>query len=226
MSYEYHWVVVYDEDWGAFMVDVETTELNFGEVHGAAYNKTSGRWEDVKDDLGVETEYLRLEELLAYNLTRLDLSKKVQQDTDMKTYEGVTVEYTQTIPTSKQMPEFYVWQEGYESYATITYLDRVVEIERGGEMHLTIPNLVNGELTDEYGVIVRYSDDLEAAGINDDIQLIQFIKTVSDSGFEVYRMNPWWELFAHNDDMGEIYETFYEAVDAGIDHILTDERWD
>ena len=48
----------------------------------------------------------------------------------MKIYEGVTVEYTQTIPTSKQMPEFYVWQEGYESYATITYLDRVVEIGR------------------------------------------------------------------------------------------------
>ena len=86
MSYEYHWVVVYDEDWGAFMVDVETTELNFGEVHGAAYNKTSGKWEDVKDDLGVETEYLRLEELLAYNLTRLDLSKKVQQDTN---YENI-----------------------------------------------------------------------------------------------------------------------------------------
>ncbi len=25
MSYQYHWVVVYDEDWGAFMVDGETT---------------------------------------------------------------------------------------------------------------------------------------------------------------------------------------------------------
>ena len=140
----------------------------------------------------------------------------------VRTYEGVTVEYTQTIPTSKQMPEFYVWQEGYESYATITYLDRVVEIERGGEMHLTIPNIVNGQLSDEYADIIRYSDDLEAAGINDDIQLTQFIKTVSDSGFEVYRMNPWWEVFAHNEDMGEIYETFYEAVDAGIDHILDD----
>jgi hypothetical protein len=101
----------------------------------------------------------------------------------------------------------------------------VVEIERGGEMHLTIPNLVNGELTDEYGVIVRYSDDLEAAGINDDIQLMQFIKTISNAGFEVYRMNPWWELFAHNDDIGEVYDTFYEAVDAGIDHILDDRNW-
>ena len=143
----------------------------------------------------------------------------------MKTYEGVTVEYTQTIPTSKQMPEFYVWQEGYESYATITYLDRVVEVERGGEMSLTLPNLVNGELSDEGVTIVRYSDDLEAAGINDDIQLMQFIKTISNSGFEIYRMNPWWEVFSHNSDMGEVYETFYEAVDAGIDHILDDKGW-
>jgi hypothetical protein len=140
--------------------------------------------------------------------------------------EGVTVEYTQTIPTSKQMPEFYVWQEGYESYATITYEDRVVEVERGGEMHLTLPELVNGELSDEGATIVRYSDDLEAEGINDDIQLLQFIKTISNSGFEIYRMNPWWELFAHNEDMGGIYDTFYEAIDAGIDYITDDSNWE
>jgi hypothetical protein len=144
----------------------------------------------------------------------------------MKTLEGVTVEYTQTIPTSKQMPEFYVWQEGAESYATITYLDRVVEIERNGEMSLSLPNLVNGELSDEGVTIVRYSDDLEAAGINDDIQLIQFVKTISNSGFEIYRMNPWWELFAHNEDMGGIYDTFYEAIDAGIDYITDDSNWE
>jgi hypothetical protein len=144
----------------------------------------------------------------------------------MKTLEGVTVEYTQTIPTSKQMPEFYVWQEGAESYATITYLDRVVEIERNGEMSLSLPNLVNGELSDEGVTIVRYSDDLEAAGINDDIQLIQFVKTISNSGFEIYRMNPWWELFAHNEDMGGVYDTFYEAIDAGIDYITDDSNWE
>jgi hypothetical protein len=143
----------------------------------------------------------------------------------MKTLEGVTVEYTQTIPTSKQMPEFYVWGEGYESYATIKYQDRVVEVERGGEMHLTLPNLVNGELSDEGATVVRYSDDLEAAGINDDIQFMQFLKTVSNSGFEVYRMNPWWEVFSHNEDMGEVYDTFYDAIDGGIDYILDDRNW-
>ena len=140
--------------------------------------------------------------------------------------EGVTVTYAEKIPTSKQMPEFYVWGEGYESYATITYEDRTVEVERGGEMHLTLPNLVNGELSDEGATVVRYSDDLEAAGINDDIQFMQYLKTISNSGFEVYRMNPWWEVFSHNEDMGEVYDTFYEAIDGGIDYILDDSNWD
>jgi hypothetical protein len=139
--------------------------------------------------------------------------------------EGVTVTYTEKIPTSKQMPEFYVWSNGYESYATITYEDRVVEVERGGEMHLTLPNLVNGELSDEGATVVRYSDDLEAAGINDDIQFMQYVKTISNSGFEIYRQNPWWEVFSHNEDMGEVYDTFYEAIDGGIDYILDDSNW-
>ena len=145
----------------------------------------------------------------------------------IKTYEGVTVDYKEVIPTSKQMPEFYVWQEGYESYATITYLDRTVEVERGGEMHLTLPYFRNGELTDEGADIIRYSDQLEYEDINDDIQLMQYIKTISNSGFQVYRMNPWWEVFAHDqNDMGEVYETFYEAVEGGIDYILDDANWE
>jgi hypothetical protein len=142
-----------------------------------------------------------------------------------KTYEGVTVDYKEVIPTSKQMAEFYVWQEGFESYATITYEDRVVEVERGGEMYLSIPDVTNGELSEHYQNIVRYSDDLQDIGINDDIQLTQFIKTISNSGYQVYHMNPWWEVFSHNSDMGEVYDTFYEAVDGGIDYILDDRNW-
>ena len=142
-----------------------------------------------------------------------------------KLLEGVTVEYKELIPTSKQMAEFYVWGEGYESYATIRYEDRVVEVERGGEMYLSIPDVTNGELSEHYQNIVRYSDDLSDIGINDDIQLTQFIKTISNSGYQVYHMNPWWEVFSHNSDMGEVYDTFYEAIDGGIDYILDDRNW-
>ena len=144
----------------------------------------------------------------------------------IKSLEGVTSEYTQTIPTSNPAPEFYVWQEGAESFAQITYLDRVVDIERNGEMYLSIPDLVNGELNEDHQNIVRYSDQLESAGITDDIQLAQFIKTISNSGYQVYHNNPWWEVFAHNDDLGEVYDTFYEAVDAAIDYIMDDRWWD
>ena len=224
MSKQYHWVVVYDEDWGAFMVDAETT-TTMSRWAGTIYNKTTGHWEFPEEESDLANEYDSLEEVLAYNLTRLDLTAGTGQDTTMKTYEGVTVEYKEVIPTSKQMPEFYVWGEGYENYATITYQDRVVEVERGGEMHLTLPYLVNGELTDEGADIIRYSDHLYAEGINDDIQLLQYIKTVGNSGFEIYRMNPWWEVFSHNSDMGEVYDTFYEAVDGGIDYILDDRNW-
>ena len=143
----------------------------------------------------------------------------------MTSLTGVTVEYKEVIPTSKQMAEFYVWQEGYESYATIRYEDRVVEVERGGEMYLSIPDVTNGELSEHYQNIVRYSDDLSDIGINDDIQFMQYLKTISNSGFEVYRMNPWWEVFSHNEDMGEVYDTFYEAIDGGIDYILDDRNW-
>lgn len=87
MSYEYHWVVVYDEDWGAFMVDVETTIMNMAEHPGLVYNKTTGRWEDdLEEGSELEAEYNRLEEILAYQLTRLDIPKKVQQDTDHENY--------------------------------------------------------------------------------------------------------------------------------------------
>ena len=87
MSYQYHWVVVYDEDWGAFMVDAEGEILDRDRL---LYNKESGKWEYLEEDTEQEAEYYRLEEILAYNLTRLDLTAEIGQDTAMskkvKTY--------------------------------------------------------------------------------------------------------------------------------------------
>jgi hypothetical protein len=143
----------------------------------------------------------------------------------IKTYEGVTVEYKEVIPTSRQMPEFYVWGEGYESYATIRYQDRVVEVERGGEMYLCVLDLLEDGTISQDETVIRYSDDLEAAGITDDIQLMQYVKTMGNAGYETIHQNPWWEVFSHNSDMGEVYDTFYEAIDGGIDHILDDRNW-
>jgi hypothetical protein len=73
MSKQYHWVVVYDENWKAFMVDAES-EFDRDKI---MYDKETGRWEFLEPDSKEETEYYRLEEILAYNLTRLDLTAEI-----------------------------------------------------------------------------------------------------------------------------------------------------
>lgn len=77
MSYQHHWVVIYDEDWKCFMVDAEQTALIFDEDRGTLYNKTIGHWEMPEEGSIIKAEYSRLEEALAYNLTRLDIPNKV-----------------------------------------------------------------------------------------------------------------------------------------------------
>ena len=73
MSKQYHWVVVYDEQWGAFMVDAES-EFDRDKI---MYNKDTGRWEFLDPESEEEAEYYRLEEILAYQLTRLDLTAEI-----------------------------------------------------------------------------------------------------------------------------------------------------
>lgn len=90
MSKQYHWVVVYDEDWGAFMVDAEGEILDRDRL---LYNKESGKWEYLEEDTEQETEYYRLENILAYNLTRLDLTAEIGQDTAMTKMIQVSISY-------------------------------------------------------------------------------------------------------------------------------------
>jgi hypothetical protein len=47
------------------------------EEQGVVYNKDSGKWEFMEEGSELQLEYLRLEEILAYNMTRLDIPKKV-----------------------------------------------------------------------------------------------------------------------------------------------------
>lgn len=138
---------------------------------------------------------------------------------------NVKIDYKEVIPTNVQMPEFYVSNGGgHEIYATVSEGDREINIAVNGEMYLTIPNIwKSGELTD--GEIVRDSYDLILAGIENDLQLMQFIKTISNAGFQVYHENPWWELFSDVDPDGIVCETFYQAVDMAISLIKDEEYW-
>ena len=139
----------------------------------------------------------------------------------------VTIDYAEVVPEHIQSPEFYVEGHGYNTLATLTRGDREIYLCANGEMSLTIPNIVNGELSDEGATIVRYSSDLHDVGIKDDIQLSQFLKTVSNAGWEVYRMNPWWELYAEHDHDGIVVDgNFYEGIDIGIGLLFDDEYWE
>jgi len=74
MSKQYHWVVVYDEDWGAFMVDDAEPLLDEDRL---VYDKSLGKFYNMSMGSPEEKEYQRLEEILAYQITRLDIPKKV-----------------------------------------------------------------------------------------------------------------------------------------------------
>lgn len=137
----------------------------------------------------------------------------------------VTVEYIEAIPETRQMPEFYACGTS-KDYAIITKGDREIRVAVNGEMHLTIPyiDITTGELDDTNATIIRYGDELDMY-FNDDIQFMQFAKTISNSGFEIYRMNPWWEVYSDMDSEGAVYDTFYEAVDIAIGLMDEDDYW-
>lgn len=141
----------------------------------------------------------------------------------MRDLSDVTVEYTEVIPTNKQMAEFYACG-GSKDYAIVTKGDREVRVAVNGEMHLTIPYVVDNKLSDLNAEVIRYGDELENY-FSTDMQFMQFVETISNSGFEVYRMNPWWEVYDDLDPEGGVYDSFYEAVEGAIATVRDDNYW-
>jgi hypothetical protein len=139
----------------------------------------------------------------------------------------VTIDYKEVIPKHIQSPEFYVEGNGSNTIAILSRGDREIYVSANGEMDLTIPNIVDGELSDEGATRIRYASDLFEAGIKDDIQFIQLIKTISNAGFEIYRMNPWWEIWAEHDPDGIVSDSdnFYDAIDIATALLFDEEYW-
>lgn len=143
----------------------------------------------------------------------------------MTNLSDVTIDYIQVIPETKQMPEFYACG-GTKDYAEVSKGYRKVYVAVNGQMHLTIPTLtLEGKLSDSDPLVIKYGDELEKL-FADDIQFMQFTKTIINSGFEIYRENPWWEIYSDDYPDGEVFETFYEAIEAAIRFIKDDEYWD
>ena len=141
---------------------------------------------------------------------------------DAEIPEGVSIQLTQEIPRSKQYPEFYSNGVTCETFATITYLDRKVKVDCCGEMLLTFPSMIDGQLSEQAPFIVKYADQIEAAGIKDDAQLDQYFDTILMSDPS---LNPWWEVFAQDEDNGEKFDSFYEALAYGIEFIANEVNW-
>ena len=129
MSKQYHWVVVYDENWKAFMVDAEGEILDRDRL---LYNKESGKWEYLEEDSAEESEYYRLEEILAYNLTRLDLTAGIGQDTHMKTVKTSITFYT--TPDLDPLGYDDMTDEELMKYAVDCFHDDIVSFVKYNEL--------------------------------------------------------------------------------------------
>lgn len=138
----------------------------------------------------------------------------------------IKIEQKRIVAKNQQSAEFHRYEECVTNYAAVRKESRTVFVDANGEMYLTIPMIVDGELDSDAhtDIIIRYTDDLITAGITNDLQLWQFIKTMSNIGHQVYHQNPWWELFDDElqDVTGDIYETFDDALRAANEYIRTD----
>lgn len=135
----------------------------------------------------------------------------------------ITIEQARIVPKNQQSAEFHRYEETVTNFAAVKKGTRVVYVDCNGEMYLTIPTIVNGKLDSENytDIVIRYTDDLLKAGITNDLQLWQLIKTMSNLGHQIYHQNPWWELFDDEaqDVLGDIYETFDDALSAAQEYI-------
>jgi hypothetical protein len=141
--------------------------------------------------------------------------------------DDVVITYREVIPEDRQMAEFYVYEEGAATYATLEYKDRVLHLDRNGEMYLSIPSEPWEGYDKAYDEdIIRYTDDLERYAETDhDLVTLTHLWSV-EREYEIYHMNPWWELW--NDDVfpdGIVCDDFYAAIDKAIDLIKNDEEW-
>lgn len=113
---------------------------------------------------------------------------------------------------------------GLNTLVTLTNeLGKTMYVTANGEMYLSIPEVqVNEDGTTELADVhtrIRYSDDLIELGIDTDYKLNWLTKIVCEiSGFEMWHMNNWFEVFGEDedgiaDDMGEVLDSLDEALE-------------
>lgn len=145
----------------------------------------------------------------------------------MNSLADITVEYVEVIPEDKQLPEFYVNQNEPFVFATISKGDREVYVAVNGEMYITVPEEEWQGYDYPYNEkVYRYSDELDKL-VKNDKELMDLLRLWSvDREYEVVHSNPWWEIYSNDYPDGEVFDTFYEAVEGAIAFVQDDEYWE
>lgn len=120
------------------------------------------------------------------------------------------------LDVTRQSSEFYCYGGGEFLIAEVKNGENWIRVVSNGEMYLSIPNIVNGELV-ESGDVIRYTDDLESAGIKTDRDIHSLMKQACiNLGYEIWHMNNWFEVY--NDDIpdGVVCDTLDDAIQTAI----------
>ena len=122
------------------------------------------------------------------------------------------ITYHMGIVPKQDDSAFYCWSNGQTLIATVTGT-KTLNVVANGEMYLAIPVVIDGELSDQGENVIRYSDQLEDAGIRTDFELNQFSKTITNAGWEIWHQNNWFEVYAEDNEDGVVFHSLKEALE-------------
>lgn len=122
--------------------------------------------------------------------------------------EGVTITWEQEVRDDRQDA---CWYMGDNAIATITYKDRIINVDRNGELRVL----------SSHDELVKDSQDWESIGVHNDNDLWDIDDTLH------WEMNPWFDCYeiigdeAYHLDMVEY--SVYDAVNRAVDMIVMEE---
>jgi hypothetical protein len=81
-------------------------------------------------------------------------------------------------------------------------------------MYLSVPRIYDGQLQEHGADVLRYTQDLEAYGLDTDSKVHQFTKQMcTNLGYEVWHMNNWFEVYDDEFPDGVVCDTLDMAID-------------
>lgn len=124
---------------------------------------------------------------------------------------------------NQQGSEFYCYGGGQTVLAQLKRDGRLVTVVANGEMYLSIPRIYDGQLQEQGADVIRYTQDLEAYGLDTDLKVHQFTKQMcTNLGYEVWHMNNWFEVYDDEFPDGVVCDTLDMAIETAKSWIELD----